>query len=62
MLCASSRRSILSLADQKAGLTIEKKLEVSDPEDLSESSIEEEFKPVVDVKKAFERPKRPGRR
>lgn len=39
-----------------------KKIEASDPEELSQESIEEEFKPKVEVKRAFDRPKRPGRR
>lgn len=62
MLYASSRGGILAVSEKDAGLKIAKKLEVSDTEDLSEGSIEEEFKPKVEVKRAFERPKRPGRR
>lgn len=62
MVYASSRSWALRIAETEAGLLIEKKLEMSDPDDISESTIEEEFKPKVEVKKAFERPKRPGRK
>lgn len=62
MVYASSRSWAVRIAETEAGLTIEKKLELSDPEDISENSIEEEFKPKVEVKKAFDRPKRPGRK
>lgn len=61
MVYASSRAYLVTVAEQ-AGLIIAKKLEASDPNDISESSIEEEFKVKVEVKKAFDRPKRPGRR
>lgn len=62
MVYASSRSWAVKVAETQAGLTVEKKLELSEPEDISESSIEEEFKPKVEVKKAFDRPKRPGRK
>jgi twinfilin len=62
MIYASSRSWAVKIAETEAGLTAEKKLELSDPEDINESSIEEEFKPKVEIKKAFERPKRPGRK
>jgi twinfilin-like protein len=62
MVYASSRSWAVKIAETEAGLTVQKKLELSDPEDISESSIDEEFKPKVEVKKAFDRPKRPGRK
>jgi twinfilin-like protein len=62
MVYASSRSWALKIAETDAGLKVEKKLEMSEPDEISESSIEEEFKPKVDVKKAFDRPKRPGRK
>jgi twinfilin-like protein len=62
MVYASSRSWAVRIAETEAGLKVEKKLEMSDPDDITESSIEEEFKPKVEVKKAFERPKRPGRK
>jgi len=62
MVYASSRNFTVRIAETEAGLKIAKRLEMSDPEDITESGIEEEFKPKVEVKKAFERPKRPGRK
>ncbi len=62
MVYASSRSWAVKIAETEAGLAVEKKLELSDPEDISEGSIDEEFKPKVEVKKAFDRPKRPGRK
>jgi twinfilin-like protein len=62
MIYATSRRFAVRVAETEVGLKVEKTLEMSDPEELTESSIEEEFKPKVEVKKAFERPNRPGRR
>jgi twinfilin len=62
MIYAATRRFAVRVAETDAGLKVEKTLEMSDPEELTESSIEEEFRPKVEVKKAFERPKRPGKR
>jgi len=61
MVYASSRNYLVKAAEN-AGLTIEKKMEASDPEEITGTSIEEEFKPKVEIKKAFDRPKRPGKR
>lgn len=62
MVYSTSRNYVATQVAQEAGLVVEKKMEASDPEDISESAIEEEFKPKVEVKKTFDRPKRPGRR
>jgi twinfilin-like protein len=62
MLYASSSRSAVQIAEAEAGLSIEKKIEASSPEDISEQSINDDLHPKVEVKKAFERPKRPGRK
>lgn len=62
MLYASSRMGVIAVAEKGAALKIVKKIEASDPDELSPESIEEEFKPKVETKKAFDRPKRPGRR
>jgi twinfilin-like protein len=61
MLYAASSRSAQQLAEE-AGLTIEKKIEASSPEDVTQESIDEDLHPKVEVKKAFERPRRPGRK
>jgi twinfilin-like protein len=62
MLYASSSRSAVQFAESEAGLQIEKKIEAGSPEDISAESIEADLHPKVEVKKAFERPRRPGRR
>jgi twinfilin len=62
MIYAATRRFAVRVAETEAGLKVEKALEMSDPEELTENSIKEVFKPKVEIKKAFERPKRPGRR
>ncbi|CAG8825872.1 10721_t:CDS:2, partial [Gigaspora rosea] len=48
----------------ECGLTIAKKLETSDPNDLTKSYILEELHPPSEVapKLAFSRPRPPGRR
>jgi twinfilin-like protein len=45
----------------KEGLQPEKKFEVEDPSEVTEQIVLEELHPKVEVKKAFNRPKRPGR-
>lgn len=62
MLYAASSRSAVSIAEQEAGLQIAKRIEAGSPEDISGKSIDEDLHPKVEVKKAFERPKRPGRK
>jgi twinfilin-like protein len=62
MLYAASSRSAQQLAESEAGLTIEKKIEASSPDDISQDSIDEDLHPKVEVKTAFQRPKRPGRK
>lgn len=52
----------MQIAEAEAGLKIEKRIEASGPEDLSRESVEGDLHPKVEVKKAFERPKRPGRK
>ncbi|KAI9055669.1 hypothetical protein LZ554_000612 [Drepanopeziza brunnea f. sp. 'monogermtubi'] len=62
MLYAASSRSAVAVAETEAGLKVEKRLEAGSPEDISEESIDGDLHPKVEVKKAFERPKRPGRK
>lgn len=62
MLYAASSRSAVQVATDQAGLKIEKRVEAGGPEDISEDSVLEDLHPRVEVKKAFERPKRPGRK
>jgi twinfilin-like protein len=62
MVYAASSRSAVQMAKTQAGLTITKKIEESDPNDVTEESVQGDLHPKVEVKKAFERPKRPGRK
>jgi twinfilin len=65
MLYASSRQSVLNIASS-AGLEVTKKIEATDPSDISSDAVEDEFKeqPVAEQassRSAFAKPKRPGR-
>ncbi|KIW02113.1 uncharacterized protein PV09_06604 [Verruconis gallopava] len=62
MLYASSRRSAEVLAEQEAGLKLDKKIEASDPNDITAQSIDDEFVVKQEQKTQFAKPKRPGRR
>ncbi|KAF2763477.1 actin monomer binding protein-like protein [Pseudovirgaria hyperparasitica] len=63
MIYATSERSVRGLATSEAGIEIAKKLEASNPADVTAQSIEDEFKEtIVETKQAFSKPKRPGRR
>lgn len=62
MLYAASSRSVVQLAEAEAGLSIERKIEAGSPEDVSQESIDSDLHPKVEVKKTFERPRRPGRK
>jgi twinfilin-like protein len=63
MMYSTSKKFAQMIAEQKAGVVVSKSLEATDFEDLSEQALAQEF--GVDEKaekKAFSRPKRPGRR
>lgn len=62
MLYAASLRSVVQVAQGEAGLEVTKKIEAGSPEDISADSINDDLHPKAEVKKAFERPKRPGRK
>ena len=62
MLYAASSRSAVAVAESQAGLKIDKKIEASSPDEISAESIDDDLHPKVEVKKAFDRPKRPGRK
>jgi len=62
MLYAASSRSAVQVAEAEAGIKVEKKIEAGTPEDVTEESVLGDLHPKVEVKKAFERPKRPGRK
>lgn len=63
MLYAASRVNVITLAQTEGGLAVGKRIEATNPEEVSEEVILEEFKEVkVEEKKGFSKPKRPGRR
>ncbi|KAF1812672.1 actin depolymerizing protein [Eremomyces bilateralis CBS 781.70] len=62
MLYAASKRGVVTIAEKEAGLKLAKKLEASDPSEITVSMIQDEFAPKVEEKAGFSKPKRPGRR
>ncbi|KAH8805617.1 hypothetical protein F5884DRAFT_677914 [Xylogone sp. PMI_703] len=62
MLYAASSKSAMDVGESEAGIKIEKKIETGSPEDLSQEGIEGDLHPKVETKRAFDRPKRPGRK
>lgn len=63
MLYAASRGNVVSLAQTEGGLKVEKRIEATNPEEVTEQVVLEEFKEESVVKKeGFSKPKRPGRR
>ena len=61
MMYPLMKRAVLSAAEKEAGLVPEKKFEVEDASEITEQRVMEELHPKAEVKKAFNRPKRPGR-
>ena len=55
------KRSVLAIAENEVGLTVDKKFEVEEPSEITEDGVLGDLHPVVEAKKAFSRPKRPGR-
>lgn len=63
MLYAASRSNVIDLAQTEGGLKISKRLEATNPDEITELVIADEFKAErEEEKKAFAKPKRPGRR
>ena len=63
MLYAASRGNVISLAQKEGGLKVAKRIEATNPEEVTEGVILDEFKTeAVGEKKGFAKPKRPGRR
>ncbi|KAL7903087.1 hypothetical protein HDV64DRAFT_237945 [Trichoderma sp. TUCIM 5745] len=61
MLYPLMKRAVLTIAEQDAGITLEKKFEVEDPSELTEEEILNDLHPKKVVSSGFSRPKRPGR-
>lgn len=63
MLYAASRGNVVSLAQGDGGLKVAKKLEATNPDEVTEQVLLEEFKvEKKEESKGFAKPKRPGRR
>ncbi|KAJ3956094.1 Twinfilin-1 [Colletotrichum tropicale] len=61
MLYPLMKRAVLEIATSEAGLTLDKKLEVEEPSEVTEDSVLAELHPKVTARQGFSRPKRPGR-
>ncbi|KAK4661169.1 Twinfilin-1 [Podospora pseudopauciseta] len=61
MMYPLMKRAVLAAAEKEADLKPVKRFEVEEVDELSEATVLEELHPKVEVKKAFGRPKRPGR-
>ncbi|KAF0320909.1 ptk9 protein tyrosine kinase 9 [Colletotrichum asianum] len=61
MLYPLMKRAVLEIATGEAGLTLDKKLEVEEPSEVTEDSVLAELHPKVTARQGFSRPKRPGR-
>jgi twinfilin-like protein len=55
------KRAVLEIANREAGLQVEKKFEVEETSEITESSVLDDLHPKVEVRQGFSRPKRPGR-
>ncbi|KAK4235600.1 hypothetical protein C8A03DRAFT_46301 [Achaetomium macrosporum] len=61
MMYPLMKRAVLSIAEKEAGLQPQKRFEVEDASEITEQGVMEELHPKTEVKKGFNRPKRPGR-
>ncbi|KAF2187499.1 twinfilin-1 [Zopfia rhizophila CBS 207.26] len=63
MLYAASRSNVITLAQSEGGLKVAKRIEVTNPDEVTEGVVVDEFKAAAaEEKKGFAKPKRPGRR
>lgn len=63
MLYAASRGNVVNLAQNEGGLKVRKRIEATNPDEVSEQVILEEFKAdAASETKGFAKPKRPGRK
>ncbi|CAI6337372.1 unnamed protein product [Periconia digitata] len=63
MLYAASRGNVIALAQKEAGLKVAKRIEATNPDEVTEQVVLDEFKTEEkEEKKGFAKPKRPGRR
>jgi len=63
MLYAASRSNVITLAQNEGGLKVAKRIEATNPDEVTEQVIVDEFKSAAaEEKKSFAKPKRPGRK
>ncbi len=62
MVYASTKQGFLTAASSTLGIEIAKKLEASSPSEITNATLEEEFRPKQEQKQGFSRPKKPGKR
>lgn len=61
MLYPLMKRAVLTVAENEAGLKLEKKFELEEPSEIIEQDVLNDLHPQVSVRQGFSRPKRPGR-
>ncbi|KAB5517466.1 hypothetical protein GE09DRAFT_565851 [Coniochaeta sp. 2T2.1] len=61
MMYPLMKRAVRTIAEQEAGLKVERTFEVEDPGEVTEEVVLGELHPKVEVRQGFSRPKRPGR-
>ncbi|KAI4146202.1 MAG: hypothetical protein L6R39_003552, partial [Caloplaca ligustica] len=62
MVYACFKKEVMDAASQEGGFEVAKKLEASSPSEITPEMIEEEFRPKLEQKQGFARPKRPGKK
>ncbi|PTB75690.1 actin depolymerizing protein [Trichoderma longibrachiatum ATCC 18648] len=61
MLYPLMKKAVLTIAEQEAGISPEKKFEVEDPSEITEQDVLNDLHPKPVTSSGFSRPKRPGR-
>lgn len=61
MMYPLMKRAVLTVAEQEAGLTIDKRFEVEETGEVTEQLVLEDLHPKPAARQGFSRPKRPGR-
>ncbi|KAM5351140.1 hypothetical protein ACJ41O_003863 [Fusarium nematophilum] len=61
MMYPLMKRAVLDIAEREAGLKLEKRFEVEEPNEITEQSVLDDLHPKVAARQGFSRPKRPGR-
>ncbi|KAL8686203.1 MAG: hypothetical protein Q9218_007271, partial [Villophora microphyllina] len=62
MVYASMRMAVLEMASREGGFEVVKRIEASNPAEITAEVLAEEFQVKQEVKQGFARPKRPGKR